>query len=233
MRPTEVPVHARVGEREAVAIADLHVARVPRPVVGRGGVYGGTLVRPGDRRAGRYSYAEDAGTEVEILDCHVRDRPCCGRDLRSRRGRRWGRAEATLQREHPQRVAAREVQLEITARGEGHVLLPVKLVSDGWGIGAGAGLELPQAVARLGIVGIEITVTFASEDQAASGRQRAADAHLIGTRLPRLAVSAHVDGRDVAPGRAARRGEEGAAQAQRARGDLIRFARPDLRLVDT
>src|SRR5207244_3849394 len=123
--------------------------------------------------AGRYRHAEDARTEVEVLDRHIRDRAGRGRDLRGWRRRRGGRAERTLQREHPQRVTAWKVQLEITAGRDGYILLPIELVGDRWGIGAGAGLELPQAVARLGIVGIEVAVAFAGEDQAASGRQRA------------------------------------------------------------
>src|ERR1700754_5216364 len=73
--------------------------------------------------------------------------------------------------EDPQHAALRrrviEARVAAEARQDGDILLAVELVGDGRGVDAGAGLELPQLLAGLGVIGEEATAQVAGEENAA------------------------------------------------------------------
>src|SRR5258708_4890878 len=67
VNPTEVPVHARIGERKAEALANLQIARIPESSVGCGRVDARARVSPGDWSTWRHSHAKHARAEVRGL----------------------------------------------------------------------------------------------------------------------------------------------------------------------
>src|SRR5713101_1095978 len=84
----------------------------------------------------------------------------------------------SFQREGDDVVAALEVELDIAAGGDDDVLLAANLIG-GWRcVDAGAGVEGPQHLAVLGVIGAETTIAFAREHEAAGCRQDAADHRL-------------------------------------------------------
>src|SRR3712207_2524816 len=64
------------------------------------------------------------------------------------------------------------------------ILLTVQLVGDRLADDAGAGLELPQLAAVLGVIGDELAGHGAREDQTAGGGQRSAEVRDVEGDLP-------------------------------------------------
>src|SRR5580692_8767776 len=91
-----------------------------------------------------------------------------------------------LDREDPQRAAGGHVFEPLVAgeqridpadaAGHGDVLPAVLLPGDGLPLDAGAGLELPQLLARIGVESLELAGQTAAEDHAARRRQHAREA---------------------------------------------------------
>src|SRR5213079_3112187 len=75
-------------------------------------------------------------------------------------------------------IAALVVELSVAARRDDDILLAVNRIGRRRCIHAGARLELPQHRTCLGIIGLEIAVTFAGESKAAGGCHDAADHRL-------------------------------------------------------
>ena len=59
------------------------------------------------------------------------------------------------------------------------ILLAVHRIADRRGADAGAGIEAPQLLQRLGVIGREGAVEMAEEDQVAGGRQRAGKVRVV------------------------------------------------------
>src|SRR5581483_11380885 len=97
------------------------------------------------------------------------------------------------ERKHEHAVAALEVDLRVSTRRYGNVLLALDGVRHRGRIHAGAALELPQYFAGLGIVGFEPAVAFAVEDKPARRCQHAADQGLRSLHSPRDLAGIYVN----------------------------------------
>src|SRR5579859_6835008 len=144
MRSTEIPVHAGIIEGNRVAIAGVQQSGVPCAAVGRGGMRGWSVIGPGNGGTWRDRDTEHTRIEIEVLNGDRRDRTRGRRDLCGWCGGRGDWSHRAIQREHPERVAARIVKLEVATRGYRDVLLTVDHVRHRRRVGARAGLELPQ-----------------------------------------------------------------------------------------
>src|SRR6185312_13532530 len=118
------------------------------------------------------------------------------------------------QAEDHHRVAQRIADLEVAAAGDRHELLAVHRERHGRRVAARAGVELPQQLAGLGIVGVEVAVAFTGEGEAAGRGQRAAHHRLRDLVLPRDLAGLEVDRGEQAVLLFAGDGHEGRAQPE-------------------
>src|SRR5438034_6067898 len=84
------------------------------------------------------------------------------------------------QREYYDAVAALEVELRISARGDGDVLFVLHHIGHRRRVDAGSCLVLPQQASGLRVHRLKKTVAFAEEHQTPGGGERAADQGLLG-----------------------------------------------------
>src|SRR5512144_1602155 len=115
---------------------------------------------------------------------------------RERRRCATGSGSLLRQLEGPQAAALRDVLVHLghlaapqrdraaPAGDHGHVLLAVLLPGDGRADDAGAGVELPQLLAGLGVEGLQVALGGPGEDQAAVGGEDAAPVHAPVVSLP-------------------------------------------------
>src|ERR1700692_3918119 len=106
---------------------------------------------------------------------------------------------ASIPREGDDAVAALGIDLHVAAGRHHDVLLAADDIGRRRRVDAGAGLELPQYVAALGVIGLEPAVAFAGEDQAAGRGENAADHRLRRLHLPFDLAGVVVDCSYVAP----------------------------------
>src|SRR6266478_6194998 len=103
------------------------------------------------------------------------------------------------QGEYDDAVAALEIDLRISARGNGDVLFALHRVGHRRRVDSGSGLVLPQQASGRRVKRFEEPVAFAEEHQTSGGGERAADQGLLGVVLPRHLARIDVDGREPAP----------------------------------
>src|SRR5258706_8146732 len=116
------------------------------------------------------------------------------------------------QGEYDHAVAALEVELRISTRGDDDVLFVLHHIRHRRRVDAGSCLVLPQQVSGRRVERLEEPVALAEEHQAPGGGERAADQGLLGVVLPRDLAGIDVDRREAAPLLLARYGLECAAQ---------------------
>src|SRR6266853_1250384 len=126
------------------------------------------------------------------------------------------------QSEYDHAVAALEVDLRISARGDGDVLFVLHHVGDGRRVDAGSGLVLPQQASGLRVERLEEPVALAEEHQAPGRGERPSDQGLLGVVLPRDLAGIDVDRREPAPLLLARYGLECAAEPELAAARVVR-----------
>src|SRR5215467_16265415 len=119
-----------------------------------------------------------------------------------------------LQREGDNVIATLVVDLDIAAGGDNDVLLAVNRIGGRRRVDAGTGVEGPQHLAVLGVIGAETPVAFTREHEAAGGRQYPADHRLRRFHLPTNLAGVVIDGRDVTGLLLSRDDLEGAAEPQ-------------------
>src|SRR3954454_11661389 len=105
-----------------------------------------------------------------------------------------GNPRSVLDRENPQRAAGRHVGQTLVAgeqrvdaaiaAGDRDILHAVLLPRHRLALDAGAGLELPQLLAGVGIEGFELAGELAGEDDAACRRQHARETRNVARLLP-------------------------------------------------
>src|SRR4051812_34254351 len=100
----------------------------------------------------------------------------------------------SIQRESDDAIATLVVELHVAARSDHNVLLAADCIRRRRRIDAGPGLERPEHVAVLGIIGAEPAIAFTGEDEPASGRENAADHRLRRLLLPLDLAGVVVDG---------------------------------------
>src|SRR5262245_21772570 len=160
-----------------VPLASLHRRRRVRQIADVGEGHGGPGLDADARGREAVFHVVGACSDRVGSDDDRSGRP--GNGLRRRR--RPQRAELTLQREGPPRVAV-GAALQLVASGRDRdVLLTVDLVEDGRRVGAEAGLEPPQLLARLRIERQEVAVGLTAKHEAAGRDRRAAAAADTGT----------------------------------------------------
>src|SRR5439155_18910636 len=103
------------------------------------------------------------------------------------------------QREYYDAVAALEVDLRISARGNGDVLFVLHHIGHRRRVDAGSGLVLPQQASGRRIQSLEKAVALAEEHQTSGGGERAADQGLLSVVLPRDFAGIDIDGREPPP----------------------------------
>src|SRR6202035_6007336 len=81
-------------------------------------------------------------------------------------------------------VAALGIDLHVAAGGDHDVLLAADHVGRGRRVDAGAGMEFPERLAVLGVIGLEPAVALARKDETAGGGEDAADHRLRRLHLP-------------------------------------------------
>src|SRR6266581_5057351 len=173
--------------------------------------------KQGDHRVAVGAMAGAAGLGFALAGGEIGVRSG-GEDEEKQKGRPGGSLPGlhiSGQREYDDAVAALEVDLRISARGNGDVLLVLHHVGHRRRVDAGSGLVLPQQASGRGVQRLEKAVAFAEEHQTPGGGERAADQGLLGVVLPR-----HLAGIDVD------RGEP--SPLLLARYDLERTAEPEL-----
>src|SRR5581483_1163749 len=97
------------------------------------------------------------------------------------------------ERKHEHAVAALEVDLRVSTRRYGNVLLSLDGVRHRGRIHSAAALELPQYFSGLGLVGFEPPAAFAVEDKAARRGQHAAAQGLRSLHSPRDRAGIYVN----------------------------------------
>src|SRR6185436_10963404 len=95
------------------------------------------------------------------------------------------RAGLGREAEDHERITERIADLEVAAARHRDELLTAVGEGHGGRVAARAGIELPQQLAGLGIVGVEVTVAFTGEGESAGRDERAAHHGLIDLVLPR------------------------------------------------
>src|SRR6266581_92757 len=125
------------------------------------------------------------------------------------------------QGEYDHAVAALEVNLRISAGGNGDVLFALHRVGHRRRVDAGSGLVLPQQASGRRVQRLEKAVALAEEHQTPGGGERAADQGLLGVVLPRHLARVDIDGRKASPLLLARYGLERAAQPELAAARII------------
>src|SRR5258706_12120702 len=129
----------------------------------------------------------------------------------------------SIERESDDIVAAAEIDLRVASRAYDDILLAVDHVGGGRRVDAGSGAETPQFLAVGRIIGGELSVAFARENEAACVCKNAADHRFWRLDLPFDLAGVVVNGGDLDRQRLARGPGGRAAQPQRARcifGDL-------------
>src|SRR6266481_1750084 len=81
---------------------------------------------------------------------------------------------AALSAKRPTRIAVGTAGQLIAARCNGDVLVSVHLIDHRRRLGAKAGLELPQQLTSLSVIGLDVAVGLAVEDEATGGGRRTA-----------------------------------------------------------
>src|SRR6266446_4424039 len=112
--------------------------------------------------------------------CAHLSRPCRPRQRLDPSARQYStEAAATTgspasQRKRPHGIAVGTAGQLIAARCNGDVLVSVHLIDHRRRLSAKAGLELPQQLASLGVIGLDVAVGLAVEDEATGGGRRTA-----------------------------------------------------------
>src|SRR5260370_8343599 len=120
----------------------------------------------------------------------------------------------SIERESDDIVAAAEIDVRVAARAYEDILTAVDHVGGGRRVGAGFGGEPPQFLAVGRIIGGELSVAFARENEAACGGENAADHRFWRLDLPFDLAGVVVNGGNVARLRLAWDRGESAAQPQ-------------------
>src|SRR5439155_1454435 len=126
------------------------------------------------------------------------------------------------QREYYDAVAALEVELRISARGDGDVLFAPHHVGHRRRVDAGAGLVLPQQVTGRRVQRLEEPVALAEEHDTPGSGKGAADQGLLGVVLPSHLAGIDVDRREASPLLLAGDRLERAAEPQLAAARVVR-----------
>src|SRR5260370_18211456 len=117
----------------------------------------------------------------------------------------------SIERESDDIVAAAEIDVRVAARAYEDILTAVDHVGGGRRVDAGSGAETPQFLAVGRIIGGELSVAFARENEAACGGENAADHRFWRLDLPFDLAGVVVNGGDFGRLRLARgRGESAA-----------------------
>src|SRR5258705_12318330 len=104
----------------------------------------------------------------------------------------------SIERESDDIVAAAEIDLRVASRAYDDILLAVDHVGGGRRVDAGSGAETPQFLAVGRIIGGELSVAFARENEAACGGENAADHRFWRLDLPFDLAGVVVNGGNVA-----------------------------------
>src|SRR5258706_6117850 len=120
----------------------------------------------------------------------------------------------SIERESDDIVAAAEIDLRVASRAYDDILLAVDHVGGGRRVDAGSGAETPQFLAVGRIIGGELSVAFARENEAACGGENAADHRFWRLDLPFDLAGVVVNGGNVARLRLAPDRGENAGQPQ-------------------
>src|SRR5260221_13540258 len=120
----------------------------------------------------------------------------------------------SIEREGDDIVAAAEIDLRVASRAYDDILLAVDHVGGGRRVDAGSGAETPQFLAVGRIIGGELSVAFARENEAACGCENAAHHRFWRLDLPFDLAGFVVNGGNVFRLLLARARGESAAQPQ-------------------
>src|SRR5258705_4013932 len=105
----------------------------------------------------------------------------------------------SIERESDDIVAAAEIDLRVASRAYDDILLAVDHVGGGRRVDAGSGAETPQFLAVGRIIGGELSVAFARENEAACGGENASDHRFWRLDLPFDLAGVVVNGGKLVP----------------------------------
>src|SRR5260370_31698647 len=103
----------------------------------------------------------------------------------------------SIERESDDILAGAEIDLGVAARAYDDIVLAVDHVGGGRRVDAGSGAETPQVLAVGRIIGGELSVAFARENEAACGGENAADHRFWRLDLPFDLAGVVVNGGNV------------------------------------